>query len=81
MLVKEVQEGKITQVEINYGYDSSEWTFIRVHFEDGQAIEVRREQIEAFIRMEKVLEDLNQVEKLRDQLANIFRIREKIKTS
>lgn len=63
---------KIRRVEIDYGYDSDEWQNIRIQFANGVNANVSREQITTFLRMAKIVEDLQQVQTLRDQLIKIF---------
>lgn len=70
----------LSEVRINYGYNSDEWENIRIQYDDGYSVSVTREQIDAFKRMHKVVRDLQEVEKLRDELVSIFGSKVKIPT-
>ena len=67
-----IKKEKIKRIEIDYGYESEDWQNIRIEFVNGQNANVNREQITAFLRVGKVIEDLQQVQNLRDQLFKIF---------
>ncbi len=70
--MKRIRKEKLEHVEIYYSKESDEWESIRVRFRDGFTVEVNRSQIEAFLKVKKVVEDLQRVEKLRDTLIHIF---------
>jgi len=72
MEVKKIQQEKLRQVEIYYGYDDNEWASITVVFQNNQQVTIQREQIEAFLRIGKVYQDLQTVQALRDDLLKIF---------
>jgi len=72
MDAKTIEKEKIQRIEIDYGYDSDEWQHIQVGFKNGVSASVSREQIATFLRMAKIVEDLQQVQSLRDQLLKIF---------
>lgn len=69
---------KLTSVEIRYKYNTDEWERISVGYEDGRRVDITREQIEAFKRMHKVLEDLQEIERLSKQLTEIFGTKKRI---
>lgn len=71
----------LREVTIGYGYDSNEWESITVEYSDGRTVRIGREQIDAFKRMHKVVKDLQDVERLRDELVSIFGEKTKIATS
>ena len=73
-----MKKRKLREVTISYGYDTDEWNNIHIHYEDGHSSRVAREQIDAFKRMHKVVEDLQEVEKLRDELVSLFGAKTKI---
>ncbi len=72
MDVKKIQRAKLNRVEIRYSYDNNEWANIRVEFESGECVQVEREQVEAFLRIGKVYQDLVAAQALRDNLLKIF---------
>ncbi|GAI35052.1 unnamed protein product, partial [marine sediment metagenome] len=67
-----MNEKKIRKVTIRYSYDTDEWDHIEVSYEDANCSVVTREQIDTFKRMHKIVKDLQEVEKLRDELISIF---------
>ncbi len=72
MDVKKIQQGKLNRVEIIYDYDNNEWSRIRVDFQTGESVNIEREQVEAFLRIGKVYQDLVATQALRDNLLKIF---------
>lgn len=69
---------KIRKVVIFYDYEDK-WELIEFEDSNGNRLDVSRESIEAFLRMQKVLEDLSEVEKLRETLNALFETKEKVK--
>lgn len=73
MDLKKVKQEKVVRVQVNYDdYESDEWTSINVIYRNGETVHVERLEIEAFLRVGKIYEDLQQVQKLRDDLVKIF---------
>jgi hypothetical protein len=72
MEISDIKKERIRTVQIHYDVSTNEWYRIQVDFANDMRVDVNREQIEAFLRMQKVLEDLHQIEHLRDDLKRIF---------
>ncbi|MCJ7631095.1 hypothetical protein MUP77_01645 [Candidatus Bathyarchaeota archaeon] len=73
MDVKKVQQEKLRQVTIYYdGLYENEWQTIRTEFQNGQEVTILRDQVEAFLRVGKVYQDLIKAQALRDDLLKIF---------
>jgi accessory colonization factor AcfC len=64
--------GKLLKsVDIEYN-TSGVWEYINVRYADGDTVQVYRQQVEAFESLSKVLLDLKEVKRLRDELVSIF---------
>jgi len=73
MDVKKVQQEKLKQVTIYYdGLYANEWQTIVTEFQNCQTVTVQRDQVEAFLRVGKVYQDLQKAQALRDDLQKIF---------
>ena len=72
MDAKKVQQEKLKQITIYYDYDDNEWNTIRTEFHNGQVVTIQRDQVEAFLRVGKVYQDLQKAQTLRDDLQKIF---------
>jgi len=69
------QPSKLKRVNIRYKdweVRQNEWDYITVEFTDGRIVDIQREQIEAFKRMESVIRDFQEIERVRDSLVKIF---------
>lgn len=71
MDIKEIQQDKLQRVTISYAYNSDEWCTIELEFKNGHAM-VSRDQVEAFLRLSKTIEDMQKVQDLRDNLVKLF---------
>ena len=72
MDVEKIRKEKISSVLIDYAYDSDEWQNISIRYQNGMSAGVSRDQIATFLRMEKIVKDLQEVEQLRNQLFRLF---------
>ena len=72
MDIKEIQNQKILSVTIYYDPKTDEWITIRVEFLNGYGVDITREQIEAYLRLSKTVEDLHEVANLHNNLIDLF---------
>ena len=76
MSLKDVQTRKIRSVTIDYftpdEHEPEQWNYLRIEFDNGSSATISRLQVEAFLRIRKVAEDLQAIQNLRDDLLRMF---------